>query len=264
MSLSFSNMYTRINELIVMKMKNSGPSKSMFYNSITLSDVETLETMENCSNLFTFIFEKSDYDNLESSIKNKVRVLLQKGLTGPVPRMGPQTQKGQTGGPQTQKGQTGGPQQTDLITNSLAALNCIDMTNLNITSDHLSDATKMITETLGLKSDGMNSLIQNMIGDIGSSMQNGASITDMINNLSKDFGNKLNDNIKSGAITKSEVEDTTKNMFTNLQNLTKNPADLMKMVQGASGASQPSETREQAKNRRRDERMKKARSERKK
>lgn len=146
----------------------------------------------------------------------------------------------------------------EALVNSLKSLNGIDTSKLNITESHLTEASKMITDTLGLKSSGMNNLIQDMIGDIGKSVEKGVSISDMIANLSKDFGKKLNDSVKSGTISKSEIESTTKNVFSNLQNMTQNPNQLMKMVQGAvTGTAEKTEEQKAEEKHKRREKLKK-------
>lgn len=136
----------------------------------------------------------------------------------------------------------------------LSSLNGIDTSMLNITDSHLQEASNMITNTLGLQNSGMSNLIQDMVGDIGKSVQNGVSISDMINNLSKDFGTKLNDNINNGTISKEDVESTTQNMFSNLQGMTQNPAELMKTIQGAMNgtSAETPESKEAAKQARRE------------
>ena len=173
--MDFKLVYTQLEELmkdnnIPSLLKELGKltleDQDIFIRAFTMYDVKDTYSLEKCENLFCFVVSHENYVLFSNENKETLLLLLS--------------------------------QIVSTTPNNLSTKNL----NLNIDESHLLEATNMITNSLGIKNGSMNNLINDMVGNIGTSINSGMCISDIITNLSKDFGTKLNENIQSGNITK--------------------------------------------------------------
>jgi hypothetical protein len=106
----------------------------------------------------------------------------------------------------------------------------------SIDNKQIESAKEMVTKTLGLENSPMGSIITSMVSDISSTLGQGKSFKDMIADLSKNFGDKIKENVDSGKMTKEQLESSTGDLFAKLKDITKNPNDLIKQLSGDASA----------------------------
>lgn len=236
----FEMIYEQLAKLI--KVEDYTPELAqVFLSTFDVNSFETIESLRN-SGVFSIV-DQTEFDNSDEQTQEYIRIVLAQLATDP------------------ESDTSGG---VDLLSSSLQQLSGIDTSALDISDSHLAEASKMITQTLGLQSDGMSSLIQGMVGDIGKSLQSGMSINDLVTSLSQDFGNKLNAGVQNGTISAEEIKNSTDSMSNTFKGLTENPASLMKMVQGMTGgAPDTAEEIERKKQERREKLKQKWRNQRK-
>jgi type II secretory pathway component PulF len=124
---------------------------------------------------------------------------------------------------------------------------------MTLNEEQIEDASQMIHNVLGIsENSAIGSVVEGLVQNISDSINQGKPIAELVQGLGQQFGQGLQQQVNSGNISSNELQNLVNNTMKNLDN----PAQLLKQLQDAG---KPQETPDEARSRRRRERIQKAR-----
>jgi hypothetical protein len=120
---------------------------------------------------------------------------------------------------------------------------------LTMDEEQLEEASQMIGNVLGIdENSAIGDIVGNMVGNIGHSINSGKPMNEILHSLGQQFNQELSQQITNGTINQSDIAQIKNQILQTIEN----PVEMLKQMQKMG---KPQETAQEARNRRKRERI---------